>query len=131
MSIIIWLDLYTVNSPSIDSQHKRLFAMINDLHDAMIQGKGSEIVGKTLESLVDYSKVHFADEEKMLQAINYPDLPAHQSEHHIFIQRVYELQKQYREGTIALTLPVMEFLRDWLTNHILKVDKKYAAYLKH
>ena len=131
MSIIIWLDLYSVNSPNIDSQHKRLFAMINDLHDAMIQGKGSEIVGKTLESLVDYSKVHFADEEKMLQSINYPDLPAHQTEHHTFIQRVYELQNQHRDGTIALTLPVMEFLRDWLTNHILKVDKKYAAYLKN
>ena len=130
MAIMSWLDSYSVNSSAIDAQHKKLFTLINNLHDAMSEGKGKEVLGSTLDSLVDYAKVHFADEERMLMKINYPELATQQAEHNAFVQKVFELQGQYRAGKIALTLPTMEFLRDWLVNHILKVDKKYAPFVK-
>ena len=130
MPMMTWSDSYTVNSTEIDNQHKKLFSLINDLHDAMSKGMGKESLGTTLAALVDYSKVHFADEERMLAKINYPGLAAQKTEHAAFVQRVFELQTQFRAGKVAMTITVMEFLKDWLTNHILKVDQKYASYLR-
>jgi hemerythrin len=130
MPIINWTNTYSVNSSEIDKQHKKLFDLINSLHKAMVQGKGKEILGQTLDALVDYARVHFTNEEKMLAKVNYPDLPAHKVEHAAFNQKVIDLQTDYRAGKLALTLQVMDFLKNWLTNHILKVDKKYVAYIK-
>ncbi|MCX6080623.1 MAG: bacteriohemerythrin [Chloroflexi bacterium] len=130
MSIMSWSESYSVGSLGIDAQHKKLFDLVNELHDAMSQGKGKEILGATLDKLVNYSKEHFAIEEKMLANVNYPDLPTQKLEHAAFIQKVFELQTQYRSGKVALTLPVMEFLKDWLVNHIIKNDQKYMAYVK-
>ena len=130
MPIFTWSDSYSVNAPGIDAQHKKLFDLINNLHDAMGQGKGKEALGKILDGLMDYTRVHFSDEEKMLEKVNYPDLPVQRVQHAAFVQKISELQKDYKAGKITMTLPTMEFLKDWLLNHILKVDKKYESYIK-
>ncbi len=130
MPIISWSDSYSVNVPKIDAQHKKLFVLINDLHEAMSQGKGKDALGAILDGLLDYTRVHFADEEKMLAKVNYPDLPAQKAEHAAFILKISELQTDFRAGKAAMTMPVMAFLKDWLVNHILKNDKKYAPFMK-
>jgi hemerythrin len=129
MSLFIWSDSYSVHAAGIDAQHKKLFDLINSLHAAMIQGKGKEVLEQILDGLMDYTRVHFADEEKMLEKINYPDLQAHVAEHDAFIRKAYALQTDYRNGKLALTLPVMDFLKGWLINHILKTDKKYMPFV--
>ena len=130
MPIFTWSDSYSVGAPGIDAQHKKLFDMINNLHEAMGQGKGKEALGKILDGLMDYTRVHFSDEEKMLEKVNYPDLAIQKTQHAAFVQKIAELQKDYKSGKITMTLPTMEFLKDWLLNHILVVDKKYEYYVK-
>lgn len=129
MSIVSWSDSYSVNVIGIDAQHKQLFDIINSLHEAMSQGQGKLVLGSTLDSLAHYANVHFTDEENLLAKVNYPELAAQKKEHAVFIQKVHELQTQQRAGSIALTVPVMEFLKDWLVNHILVNDKKYMAFV--
>ena len=131
MSLFTWSDSYSVDTPGIDAQHKKLFDLINSLHAAMIQGKGKEVLGQILDGLVDYTKVHFAAEERMLEKINYPDLSAHVAEHDVFIRKAYALQTDYRNGKLALTLPTMDFLKGWLINHIMKTDKKYMPFVNN
>ena len=130
MPFFKWSDSYSVGTPGIDAQHKKLFALINDLHEAMSQGKGKDILGKILDGLMDYTKVHFSDEEKMLAKVNYPELAIQRTQHTAFVKKLSELQTDYKNGKAAMTLPVLEFLNDWLLNHILKVDKKYESYVK-
>ncbi len=129
MPLMTWSDSYTVNSIEMDNQHKKLFTLINDLSDAMSKGMGKEALGSTLAALSDYARVHFADEERALERVKYPDLAAQKAAHAAFVQRVAQLQNDYRAGKVAMTIPVMEFLKDWLTNHIMKVDKKYSTYI--
>lgn len=39
-----WTDKLSVNVIDMDLQHKKLIAMINQLHEAMAGGKGNEIL---------------------------------------------------------------------------------------
>lgn len=129
MPIISWSDSYSVNSPAMDSQHKQLVIMINNLHDAMKDGKGKDVLGPTLDGLIEYARVHFTDEEKLMEKVNFSELPAHKLEHEAFIKTAFKLQSDFRSDKVVMSFTVMEFLKDWLVNHILKNDKKYALYM--
>ena len=124
-----WSEAYSVNSPLLDGQHKKIFNLINTLQNNLGCENCDEELGKTLDALIDYARVHFAEEEKYLAQFNYPGLPDHQDQHDFFVRKVFELQSEYRDGRLDLAQPVLAFLQDWLTNHILGSDKCYAAYI--
>ena len=129
MSLMAWEDSYSVKVPLIDEQHKKLFALINQLYDAMSKGKANDVVARVIGELVSYTKTHFGAEEKLLQSKNYPDLKAHQAQHRKFVEKVEQFQKEFAQGKITVSNEVMHFLRDWLVNHILKTDKQYSSFL--
>ena len=129
MALISWDNSFSVKVKNVDTQHQKLFALINELHDAMNQGKGRDAAGKILDDLVNYTKTHFAFEELLLKNNGYPNFPAHKAEHDAFTGKVVEFQKQYKEGKATLALPLMTFLKDWLSNHIRGTDQKYSNFL--
>jgi hemerythrin-like metal-binding protein len=129
MAFVQWQDSYSVGITAIDLQHKQLIAMINQLAEAMRQGKGDAVVQSILPSLVQYSKTHFNSEEKLLCDVGYPQLAAHQAIHHKFVQHIGDLVEKVKGGKMVATVSVATFLKDWLVNHILVQDKQYAAYI--
>ena len=40
------------------------------------------------------------------------------------------LKADFEAGKVLLSVDLMNFLRDWLTSHILKSDKRYAPFMK-
>ena len=48
MSLITWNDNFRVNVREIDEQHKRWVEILNNLYDAMKEGKGVEKVARLL-----------------------------------------------------------------------------------
>lgn len=129
MAIMNWNDSYSVNITSIDIQHKKLIDMINALHDAMAQGKGRDVMAPMVRDMATYAVTHFANEEKLMQEKGYPDFAAHKAQHDAFKQKVGDFQAKVADNKLGVTLEVMNFLKDWLSNHILSVDKKYAPFL--
>ncbi len=124
-------DLYSVGVKTLDEQHKKLVALINTLFDAMKIGKGSTVVGKTLDELIEYTKVHFHDEEEHMAKCNYPELSSHKKLHGKLIQDVLKIKEKFSTGPhINISIETLDFLKDWLTNHIQGVDKKYAPYMQ-
>ena len=130
MPIFTWNNQYSVKVHELDNQHKKLFDLINQLYDAMGQGKGKEIVGPILDGLINYTKSHFSTEERILSTHNYPDLAHHRQEHDLFVKKVFELQAQYKSGQLVMSVNILSFMKDWLTNHIEKTDQNYSGFLK-
>ena len=130
MALITWSPDYSVGNEEIDSQHKKLIEIINTLHDGMKAGKGKVILGDILDELTNYTGFHFAVEEKLFEKYNYPDTITHKQAHADMVERVLEFREGYVKGSSLLTLEIMNFLRDWLVNHIAKSDKNYSAYFK-
>ncbi|MFO0753732.1 MAG: bacteriohemerythrin [Thermodesulfovibrionales bacterium] len=129
MSFLSWGDQYKVNVAGLDTQHRKLFDMVNEMHDAMRAGKGNEVIGATLTNLLGYVKTHFAEEERLMSSNSYPDFARHKQEHDQLTQKALDLHKQFSEGKPVLSFDVMNFLKSWLTQHILGTDKKYGPFL--
>ncbi|MBI5886129.1 MAG: hemerythrin family protein [Deltaproteobacteria bacterium] len=130
MPLFNWSDKYSVGVYMFDTQHKRLVDLINDLHDAMRAAKGREVLGDTLKGLLDYTRMHFADEERQMTTFSYPDYSAHKVEHERLVAKVVELKGKHDAGDNTITIETMNFLKDWLINHILVTDKKYGQFFK-
>ena len=130
MAIVTWSETYSVKIKSIDEQHQKLFDLINTLHEAMAAGKGRQVLADVLKELADYTDTHFAYEESLMTRFAYPGYLAHKPQHERLMAQVKDLQRRQQAGEMALSLEVSQFLKEWLTDHILKTDQKYSAFLK-
>jgi hemerythrin-like metal-binding protein len=113
----------------MDSQHTVLFGMLNDLHDAMLKGQAQKVTGELLGKLVTYTREHFTAEEGLMASANYPGLAEHRVKHRELLEKVDDFAARYARGESMLNVPLLNFLRDWLTNHIQHEDQKYGPWL--
>jgi len=121
-----WEDEFSVGVQSIDNQHKELFRLINELLQAMKQGKASNITTQIIMDLEKYAIVHFQKEEFFFQRFNYKGAAEHIREHQLFIQKVATLKAEIKTGKITITFELFNFLKDWIEHHIQEVDKAYS-----
>ncbi|MDR2637438.1 MAG: bacteriohemerythrin [Zoogloeaceae bacterium] len=126
----VWSDDYSVGIDEIDEQHKTLFHLINQLHEAILEKKGSTACRTILHELVEYTRVHFALEQTLMRVGNYPKYEEHCKLHKDLVEEVEALQHKIASGHAAISFELLQFLRNWLTKHILEEDMKYGAFFK-
>lgn len=130
MPLMTWTDKLSVGVGVLDEDHKRLVGLVNELYDAMQAGRGKDVLGRTLNSLVQYTKMHFAREESFFSRTAYPAAEAHRKEHENLTRQVLDVQQKYNAGqTVTLSLDVLQFLKSWLIQHIQGSDQKYRSHL--
>ncbi len=127
-----WNETLSVGNTMIDNQHKELINRINALVEAMSKGKGKEEVSKVVDFLGSYIIKHFTSEEALMQRFNYPDVAAHKREHTAFVEDFKKFKAEFQKtGTSSmLAIRAQKWLSTWLFNHISKVDRMLASFLK-
>lgn len=129
MPLLEWQPKFSVDVPEMDAQHQKLIGMINALHEAMSSGHGNDALGQVLDAMVAYTQVHFRAEERLLAEAAYPGLAGQKEAHGIFVEEVTALRADHHAGRAALSMKTMQFLKDWLTAHIMAEDKRYGVFL--
>ena len=130
MALIVWDSRLETGHGKIDEQHKSLVEIFNRLHGAMKQGKGKQEVEGILVFLKDYTVTHFAMEEQLMAEHSYSGAEKHKQIHADLVHQVTDLVVKFQQGTATLTLPVMNFLEDWLVQHIQGEDYRFALDLR-
>jgi hemerythrin len=127
-----WTQDLSIGVEWIDGQHKELFNRINNLHDAIKQGKGKEEIINLIRFLDNYVVMHFSSEEKYMTKYDYPEYPSHKSAHKWFIREFSTIKSELEDtgSTSYLVLRINHLLGDWLITHIMKVDKAFGIFLK-
>ncbi len=136
MPLLKWDEKYSVGIEVIDYQHEKLFFIANHLYDALLHHTeqtsadeaGYVILGEVLVDLVEYISYHFATEENFMIQHHYPEYEAHIKEHNVLRERTMDLFEQFGKNNDLPSIAVMMFLKDWLQNHILASDLRYAAH---
>lgn len=127
-----WDSSLETGNAKIDSQHKQLISVLDNIIEASHEQRDTDEVFKTLNLLTGYTIMHFATEEKFQLESDYPDYPTHKNHHDDFRETVGELMQQLiDEGpTAKLVESVTTTIGDWLLNHIKKDDYAMAQYFK-
>lgn len=123
-----WSDDYSVNIPAIDEQHKVLVGLVNQLHVAIIEHRGTAAAREVLERLSDYTHSHFQLEERLMVVSHYPELEAHRQQHKYLIDQLQNLQDRLHHENKPIAFELLYVLKQWLAQHIGDSDKRFGAH---
>lgn len=123
----VFTDKYKTGIPMVDEEHMKLFDIIGNIHKAieveLVHDK-FDLILDILDELKEYTRVHFADEENYMREIGYEGLAQQELLHQKFIETLEDLNlDEVDDNQEAYLYEFLNFLQNWLVNHILKVDK--------
>ncbi|MDP2794935.1 MAG: bacteriohemerythrin [Sulfurisoma sp.] len=124
-TLVAWQDDFGLGLTEIDDQHKSLFDLINRLWAAVVGRADTAEMMAILAELEHYTLSHFAAEETFMRVIDYPGFAEHKKAHEAFVGRLGEEKKSILAGK-HFSLEMLRFLKDWLINHIMVMDRAYA-----
>ncbi|KZL91506.1 bacteriohemerythrin [Clostridium magnum] len=130
-----WKEDYCLNIDEIDAQHKRLLEIGDEVYDIAILDDGYDHYDEimtVIDKLLEYTEYHFSYEEKMLKELNYKELHDQEEEHYYYIYKIKSIasREDIDDNQRKTILELLDFLSQWITNHIMVSDRKYADYLK-
>jgi hemerythrin len=129
--LVEWSDALSVYVEQMNNEHKRLVFLLNELYSAVQTGAGQAVLGVVLNGLILYASYHFSHEEDLFRRSNYPGYEKHLQQHQAFTATVLEVNAEFQSGASAgLPGQVLEFLKDWLSQHIMGSDRAFGVYLK-
>ncbi|MDH4322182.1 MAG: bacteriohemerythrin [Desulfobulbaceae bacterium] len=129
MPLLQWKDKHSVGIAEIDAQHQRMFAIMNELNDAMSTEKAKSVLEGILERLIQYTATHFVTEERLMNEFGFSGHDSHRRVHEQLAAKVRAFQADFHQGRVAMSIDVMHFLMEWLEQHILGTDMEYRTYL--
>ncbi|MDK9716541.1 MAG: bacteriohemerythrin [Trichlorobacter sp.] len=129
MPLMIWGPMFEVGVDQIDTQHHRLFNLANELADAVRENKGMLPLGNILNELTTYTQTHFALEEKLMSLHGYPATVEHKICHQELVKKVDDFKRAFLAGDPTIVDSAVRFFTEWLSKHIMEVDKAFARDL--
>ncbi len=114
----------------IDTQHKYLIELINEVADVVNAGTAETELGPILPTLQYFTEWHFGREEECMHARHCPFADINKDAHARFLAIVDDFIQQFRRdgGSQDLALTIHTSLCDWLVNHIQGIDSKIRDF---
>ena len=128
MSIMDWSPSFSLGVKSMDDEHKQLISIMNRLHDENARNLPQAELLKIIDELVAFTLKHFADEEKYMADIQFPELDRHKLIHQDLLSKLKTNIQAYRATSGPVPESLFDFLRIWLSAHIQGVDMKYGEF---
>lgn len=130
MMLLMWRPEYAVGNGELDLQHQRLIEIVNELDMALRRGDSAHRLEAALHELIRFAKIHFATEERYMEASRFPGYSMHRQQHEALAREVARLAADVRSGRISLSLRIAAILSEWLEEHIRVSDQLYAKHCR-
>ncbi len=127
-------DEYLTGIESIDAEHRRLFEIAEETYqltmDEFIVDKYDRL-SDIFDELKSYTLTHFEHEEAYMKEHNCKGLISQIAAHNEFREKLNDVViDRNDENTEAMIKEILDFVTDWLVNHIYYSDKKIAETSK-
>ncbi|MBF0452155.1 MAG: bacteriohemerythrin [Candidatus Magnetomorum sp.] len=123
-----WREEYSINIKEMDNAHIKLLKAADTLYHLIDSGDQSVFL-KCLDDLINISKKHFQEEEALMKKHQFPEYRIHHKKHKRIIQEVSEMIEKIKKNRYEIDSDFVNFLKDWVINHILTEDRKYGEFL--
>jgi hemerythrin-like metal-binding protein len=130
MKTFQWNPLFETGLAEIDTQHRRLVELVNDLGERIDSGQ-PEHIDQTLTALAEYTVYHFGSEESLMEASGVAAEHAnhHRETHRRFVAQVTEwMQTRQAQGQLSPG-QLLDYLANWLIFHILGDDQSLGRQI--
>ena len=132
---IEWTDAMTIGVATIDKQHHFLVDTLQHANEALLKDHNNVLLSQVARDLLSYAIMHFETEEELMQRYGYEaacpeEAHTHIEQHRAFSRRVVAINDQLREGREVSRVEVLEFLNNWLRDHVLGIDQLLGAFLR-
>jgi hemerythrin-like metal-binding protein len=111
-----------------EAHHQLQGALIDAYEAALLDGASRQLAADTLGHLVDFTAVHFAEEERFMASRGCPQLEPHRAAHGQLLEQLRALEGEAREATQAAAMAGVDRLRGWLLHHVEGPDRALAAW---
>ena len=128
--MIEWKDKYSVGISIIDEEHKKLIDILNKAIFAKEHKDKIEETKEVLGEMLEYSHKHFSTEEAYMIKFNFPEYQFHKNEHHDFTNKTIASYNKLVRGDYQIANELLEYLTQWLVNHIQVTDRQYIDCFK-
>jgi diguanylate cyclase (GGDEF)-like protein/hemerythrin-like metal-binding protein len=122
---LAWQEAYECGEPTIDTEHRELFALANRVIDASLAAAGQPDVLAALDGLIAHVARHFADEEAILARQRYSDLEPHRRAHEGLVRRALWLRERVGTGEAGVGALVEFLAQDVVARHLLTMDRAF------
>lgn len=125
-----WDESFCIGCKKIDLQHQKLVEYVDRLSQTVANSENSNKVYETLGFLVEYARTHFADEEEIMAAVDFPFLNEQKHMHDGFIDFVTGILLDLQNGGACNFVEMQEYLEKWIVNHVLHEDIKIGQFFR-
>ncbi len=128
-SATVWLtfsNAHLVGVQEIDDQHRQLVQMVNHINQSIVKKFEASLIEAAFQELLDFTRLHFATEQRLMLQYGYAELAAHLHEHMQLLQKLGDLATETNQGNDLL---ILQTIKDWLMSHIQHADKPLGAFL--
>lgn len=138
MKLVEWNeDKMAIGIELIDTQHKILLSIINKLFNSIESNLQHKELFNITAELIEYTRYHFFEEERLFTQVAYPKSDEHKEEHSKFIKEILSLNKKLISDVTSKNKSIVEsadylyrYLTEWFISHILGIDREYSEYIK-
>lgn len=131
MPQIIWNNRFNLKNNVLDEQHQRLVAIMNNLHDLIMQSTGLQSIAEVFSALVLTFRSHFTHEEQLMRQHAYPGLTQHKREHEYLMEQINVTSKGVASGNRELIRDFQQFVAGWWLLHMKNVDQELGPFLNN
>lgn len=126
---LTWSPEYECGNDVIDGQHRNLFALVNEIMNAVLENKPKGDIELQLDDLVDQVADHFCTEEALLARTGYPLSTSHREAHRHLLELCKTMNQRFRKGELNIGDLFQFVALNVVSEHLINEDLKPAQAL--
>lgn len=126
MSELVWKSEYSIGHFQTDNEHKELISLANRVIHFSDTGEDIHKIRGALKALLQYTVIHFRNEEKYMKRLGYPEIEHHKACHAELIARLNDVITGNSDVN-GLVHGLKRLMVVWVIEHIINEDLKITA----
>lgn len=126
-----WLPSYETGDAEIDSDHRKLFALVETIREGLAT-LDARSTNAAVQEFIDAAAEHFAREEEILVRVSFPGLDDHRVYHTSLLAKAKQLGKICStESDPKKASACYDKLIAFLVDDVVRGDSQFKSYLDH
>lgn len=109
MAFVDWDESFSSGNAAVDTQHRRLIDLLNNLHETAAEGKDHSAQLDALQELVDYLEIHHRFESAILDVDSG------------IVDMGKDILSDFTASQGTMTTEEVSGLKDWIVGHIMDI----------